>query len=139
MKIAIKNPLGNHMAHQSAIDIRFFDKCDFGPIQNLFNNSSPFHLSETRSISFDRSCLVLSSEIVVWQKNREILNFGINSGHFRSKSQKKYKNSMKPVRIEDFKHEKPFHTLPEYPGYDVKILSQHGVSDPLKTLAVYYF
>jgi hypothetical protein len=31
-------------------------------------------------------------------------------------------------RIEDFEHEKPYHTRPEYPGYYVKILSQYGLS-----------
>jgi hypothetical protein len=38
---------------------------------------------------------------------------------------------MKPDRIEGFEHEKPYHTPPEYPGRDVKIPPQHGVSDPL--------
>jgi hypothetical protein len=39
---------------------------------------------------------------------------------------------MKPDRIEGFEHEKPYHTAPEYHGYDIIIPPQHGVSDPLK-------
>ncbi len=39
---------------------------------------------------------------------------------------------MKPDLNEGFEHEKPYHTPPEYPAYDVKIPPQHGVSDPLK-------
>jgi hypothetical protein len=56
-------------------------------------------------------------------------------GIFGQKAQKNIKtlkNSMKPDRIEGFEHVKPYHTPPEYPGYDVKIPPQHGVSDPLK-------
>jgi hypothetical protein len=41
---------------------------------------------------------------------------------------------MKLDRIEGFEHEKSYHTPPEYPGYDVKIAPQHGVSDPLKKI-----
>jgi hypothetical protein len=55
-------------------------------------------------------------------------------GIFGKKAQKNIKtlkNSMKPDRIEGFEHLKPYHTPPDYPGYDVKIPPQHGVSDPL--------
>ncbi len=52
-------------------------------------------------------------------------------GQKAQKNIKTLKNSMKPDRNEGFEHEKPYHTPPEYPGYDVKIPSQHGVSDPL--------
>jgi hypothetical protein len=38
---------------------------------------------------------------------------------------------MKPDRNEGFEHDKLYHTLPEYPGYDVEIPPQHGVSEPL--------
>jgi hypothetical protein len=34
-------------------------------------------------------------------------------------------------RIEDFVHEKPYHKPLEYPAYDYKILSQHGLFDLL--------
>jgi hypothetical protein len=45
-------------------------------------------------------------------------SFGINNGYSRSKSVKNDKNPQKfneAGRIEDFEHEKPYHTLPEYP------------------------
>ncbi len=41
---------------------------------------------------------------------------------------------MKQDQNEGFEHMKPYHTPPEYPGYDVKIPPQHGVSDPLKVI-----
>ncbi len=50
------------------------------------------------------------------------------------KKPKKYKNPQnlnEASQIEDFVHEKPYYAPPEYPGYDAKILPQHGVSDPL--------
>jgi hypothetical protein len=59
-------------------------------------------------------------------------------GIFCQKAQKNIKtlkNSMKPDRIEGFEHLKLYHTPPEYPGYDVKIPPQHGVSDPLKIIS----
>ncbi len=40
---------------------------------------------------------------------------------------------MKLDQNEGFEHEKPYHTPPEYPGYEVKIPPQHGVSDPFNT------
>jgi hypothetical protein len=83
------------MAHHSAINLQFFDKCDFGPIQYLFNNFSPFDLLEARSIPVDRVCLSLSSVKLLSKNNTRILSFGINSGYFRSKSPKKYKNPQK--------------------------------------------
>ncbi len=45
---------------------------------------------------------------------------------------------MKPDRIEGFEHVKSYHTPPEYPGYDVKIPLQHGVSDPLNVFILYF-
>jgi hypothetical protein len=95
LQIARENPLGCHMAHQSPEDLQFFDKCDFGRFQYLFNNFSPFHLPETISISFDRAHIALSSVEVLSKNDIEILSFGINSGYFWSKSQKKYKNPQK--------------------------------------------
>jgi hypothetical protein len=52
--------MGNHMTHQSPEDLLFFDKCDFGPIQYLFNYFSPFYLPEAKSIPVDRACSALS-------------------------------------------------------------------------------
>ncbi len=48
------------------------------------------------------------------------------------KNIKTLKNLIKLERIEGFEHEKPYHTPPEYPGYDAKIPPQHRVSDPHK-------
>jgi hypothetical protein len=95
LRIARENLLSCHISHKSPEDLQFFDKCDFGPIQYLFNNFSPFHLPEARSISFDRAHLALSSERVLSKNDIEILSFGINSGYFWSKSPKKYKNTQK--------------------------------------------
>jgi hypothetical protein len=53
----------------------------------------------------------------------------------------KYKNPQKlnkARRIEDFVNGKPYHTPREYPGYDVKISLQHGVSHPLKPLHIVF-
>jgi hypothetical protein len=58
-------------------------------------------------------------------------------GQKSPKNIKTLKNSMKPDRNEGFEHEKPYHKPPEYPGYDVKISPQHGVSDPLKSISPY--
>ncbi len=63
--MARENPWASNMAQQSAINLQFFNKCDFGPIQYLFNNFSPFHLPEARSIPVNRACLALSSGRVV--------------------------------------------------------------------------
>jgi hypothetical protein len=123
-KIARENPWASNMAQQSAINLQFFNKCDFGPIQHLFNDFSPFHLPEARSISVDRAHLVLSSGWVVWKNNRQILSFCINSGYFWSKIPKNIKtlkNSMKLDRNEGFEHEKPYYTPPEYPVNDSRI------------------
>jgi hypothetical protein len=95
LQIARENPLGCHIAHQIPKDLQFFDKYDFRPIQYLFNNFSPFHLPEAKIILFDRARLALSSVEVLSKNDIEILSFGINSGYFLSKSQKKYKNSEK--------------------------------------------
>jgi hypothetical protein len=124
LKIARKNLLGCHTSHQSAINLQFFDKCDFRPIQYLLNNFSPFHFPETISIPFDRARLALSSVEMLSKNEIEILSFGINSGYFWSKSPKNIKtlkNSMKQDRNEGFEHEKPYHTPPEYPDYDRRI------------------
>jgi hypothetical protein len=61
----------------------------------LLHNFSPFHLPETRRISFDRAHLALSSVEVLSKNDIEILSFGINSRYFWSKSPKKYKNPQK--------------------------------------------
>jgi hypothetical protein len=52
-------------------------------------------------------------------------------GQKTKKNIKTLKNLMKQNRNEGFEHLKPYHTPPEYPGNDVKIPPQHGVSDPL--------
>jgi hypothetical protein len=65
LKIARENLSACYMAHQSDENSRFFDKCNFGLIQYLYNNFSPFHLRDTRSIPVDRACLDLSNGIVI--------------------------------------------------------------------------
>jgi hypothetical protein len=105
-------------------DLQFFDKYNYRPIQYLFNNFSPFHLPEARSIPFDQDRLVLSSGRVVRKNDIEILSLGINSEYFWSKSPKNIKtlkNSMKPDLNEGFEFENPYHTPPEYPEYDGRI------------------
>jgi hypothetical protein len=97
----------------------------------LFNNFSPFQLPEAKSIPVNKARLALSSVEVLSKNDRQILSFGTNSGYFWSKNIKTLKNSIKPNRNEGFEHEKPYHTPPEYPGYDVKTPPQHRVSDPL--------
>jgi hypothetical protein len=95
LQFATKNLLGYHIAHQTPEDLQFFDKCDFGRFQYLFNNFSPFHLPEMISTPFDRAHLALSSVEVLSKNNRQILSFGINSGYFWPKSPKKHKNPQK--------------------------------------------
>jgi hypothetical protein len=59
-------------------------------------------------------------------------------GQKAKKNIKTLKNSMKQNRDEGFEHLKPYHTPPEYPGYDVKIPPQHGVSDPLNSKEFFF-
>jgi hypothetical protein len=88
-KLLGKTLWASNMAHQSPQDLQFFDKSDFGPIQYLFNNFSPFHLPEARSIPLYWTRLALSPEKVMWKNDIEILSVGINSEYFWSKSPKK--------------------------------------------------
>jgi hypothetical protein len=95
LQIARENLLGSHVAHKSPEVLQFFDKYDFEPIQYLFNNFSPFHLSEVRNIPVDRTRLTLLFDRVLSKNDIEILSFDINSRYFWLKSPKKYKKPQK--------------------------------------------
>jgi hypothetical protein len=86
LQIASENSLGSHLAHQSPENLQFFDKYDFRPNQYLFNNFSPFHLPETRSIPCGRDRSALSSGTVVW---KNIIEFWYKQRVFLIKKPKK--------------------------------------------------